>query len=66
MLRYLMKHTFRDKYNNCEGTEYYTIDGDAKLVEERLISGGRDEASYERHELIGVEVIDSIEMNLRT
>jgi len=58
MLRYLMKHTFRDKYNGCEGVDYYTIDGDSEQVERRLRSGGRDEESHERHELIGVEVLD--------
>jgi hypothetical protein len=58
MLRYLMKHTFRDKYSGCEGVDFYTIDGDADQVEHSLKSGGRDEGSYERHELIGVEILD--------
>jgi len=59
MLRFLMKHTFKDKYNGCEGVDYYTIDGDAlDEVEARLTSGGRDEDSYDRHDLIGVEVIN--------
>jgi hypothetical protein len=53
-----MKHTFRDKYNGCEGVDYYTIDGDSVQVEHRLRSGGKDEGSHERHELIGVEVLD--------
>lgn len=28
MLRYLMKYTFRDSNNNCEGIRFSTIDGD--------------------------------------
>lgn len=58
MLRYLMKHTFRDKYNGCDGVDFYTIDGDVEQVEHRLRSGGRDEESHDRHELIGIEVLD--------
>lgn len=58
MLRYLMKYTFKYKFNGCEGVEYYTIDGDAEHVENRLRSGGRGEENHERHELIGVEVLD--------
>ena len=57
MLRYLIKHTFRDKYSGCEGIDYYTVDGDSSKVERYLTSGGRDESSYDRYELIGVEVI---------
>jgi hypothetical protein len=52
-----MKHTFKHKYNGCEGVDYYTIDNDADAVERNLRSGGYDEDSFERHELIGVEVI---------
>ena len=57
MLRYLMKHTFKHKYNGLEGVDNYTIDGDSYAVEMNLRSGGYDEDSYDRHELIGVEVI---------
>jgi hypothetical protein len=58
MLRYVMKYTYRKKYSGMEGTDYYTIDGDAEEVESALRSGGYDENSFEHHELIGVEIID--------
>lgn len=58
MLRYIMRTTFRND-NGCEGSKLYTIDGDAGLVEEALLSGGMSEGGFERNELMGVEVIKS-------
>lgn len=40
MLRYILKTTFRDGCNGCEGAKYFTIDGDTTLVEDALLSGG--------------------------
>jgi hypothetical protein len=57
MLRYILRTSFRDGCNGCEGTKLFTIDGDATLVEDALQSGGRSEDSFERTELVGVEVI---------
>jgi hypothetical protein len=57
MLRYILKVTFKDSCNGCEGTVYHTIDGDAERVEDALQSGGRSETGYEHTELVGVEII---------
>ena len=58
MIRFLMKHTFKDKYSQCEGVNYYTIDDDLDALEAALKSGGMDDGGYCRNELIGVEVTD--------
>ncbi len=59
MLRYILKTTFRDGCNRCDGEKHFTIDGDAALVEDALLSGGRSENAFERTELVGVEIISS-------
>lgn len=57
MLRFIMKKTFHCEYNNMSGEEFYTIDNDIVTLENLLKSGGHSESSFERHELIGVEII---------
>ena len=59
MIRYILKTTFKDCCNGCEGSKFSTIDGDAQIVEDALLSGGRSESGYERTELIGVEIISA-------
>ncbi len=59
MIRYILKTTFRDGSNGCEGKKLFSIDGDAALVEAALLSGGRSETAFERTELVGVEIISS-------
>ena len=58
MLRFIIKNTFKDKYNQCEGSIFYTIDNDIDALEKCLKQGGMDEYGYERHELIGVEIYE--------
>ena len=43
--------------SGVEGQEFYTIDQDVKELENCLTKGGHGVEEYERHELVGVEVI---------
>lgn len=59
MLRFIIKRTAFCGYNQMHSEEFYTIDADAdtQALELALTSGGYDENSFERHEMIGVEII---------
>ena len=56
MIRFIVKKSFR-YVSGVEGQEFYTIDQDVKELENCLTKGGHGIEEYERHELIGVEVI---------
>lgn len=56
MIRLLLKTTFRDSHNGCEGTEYTTHDIEDADLEAMLTQGGRSEDAHLRTELIGAEI----------
>lgn len=56
MVRFILKCKFMN-CSGCEGEYMYTIDGDIVKLEKSLTSGGYGNGGYERHELVGVEVI---------
>lgn len=59
MIRFIIKKSFR-YISGVEGTTLYTIDHDVKELENCLTKGGQGETEYERHELIGVEIIENV------
>lgn len=60
MLRFILKMSYKDPSTGHEGGNSYTIDGDVKELEKCLRRGGFSENGYEKHELIGVELLDDV------
>ena len=56
-MRYILQENFKRTCGD-HGKGYFTVDGDANAVEQILRSGGFSEETYERFEVIGIEVID--------
>lgn len=57
MLRFIIKHQWRDKYIPAEGEDLETVDIDAPELERILRSGGWGEGHFDRRSLTGVEVL---------
>lgn len=56
-LRAIIKHSFRDSHNGMEGDSFYTVDFECPQLEADLRKGGYSERGYERHEIVGVELL---------
>ena len=59
MIRFIIKKSFKFD-SGYEGQEFYTIDQDVVELERCLTRGGYSESTYERHELMGIEVIEQV------
>ena len=57
MIRFIIKKSFKFD-SGYKGQEFYTIDQDVVELERCLMRGGYSESTYERHELMGIEVIE--------
>jgi hypothetical protein len=59
MLRFIFKQTNCDDNRADKYEAHYTIDIDSPVLQAALTSGGNGPMGFERHELIGVEVLPS-------
>ena len=57
MLRFIFKQTNCDDNRSDKRETHYTIDIDSPVLQAALTSGGSGPMGFERHELIGVEVL---------
>lgn len=61
MLRFIIEHKFKHALNGCEGSCLLTIDHDIDYLETILRSGECSEDSFDRYDLLGVEMLKSNE-----
>ena len=57
MLRFILERSETDANIGLVSRGHYTIDVDVPEIEAALQRGGRGEAGFEFHELVGVEVL---------
>lgn len=58
MIRFIIKRHTVDLNEGSNNEDYYTIDADVPELEACLRRGGSGEMGFERHRLIGCEVIE--------
>lgn len=57
MLRFVIKQHDQDHNQGTDHRDYYTIDADVPELEAALRRGGTGPMGFERHELLGVELL---------
>jgi len=65
MIRLILKTTFQDEHNGCSGEEFETFDIENDKLEEIITRGGRSESAHLRTQLIGCEVVEIPEANVK-
>ena len=61
MLRFIIQNQFQDQSMGIGWVDYYTLDADVPELEAALTSGGCSETGFDRHRLLGVEVLPTRE-----
>lgn len=60
MIRFILKVRHK-REDSSEVQEFYTIPLEVPELEKALKKGGYGESSFERHELVGVEIFEEVE-----
>jgi hypothetical protein len=57
MVRFIILRHEQDHNSGCDNRDYYTLDIAVPELESALSRGGKGPAGFERHTLIGLEVL---------